>query len=522
MKHQIPVANTTTSSSVRVNAASDASIDALPNELLIEIFLCVQARQSRTWYRVLWVCKRWSSIARQSPELWSHIYFGKHASRSLLETCLRASGELPLELFFTKTALSSANFSLLEPHLARVRRMHMNDMPRDGRLHALLQHDMPTLEDLQVRITPNRPGAHAGPGLYLWEPRPGQYPVIKRLMLGRRVSFVQAFPFPTLTHLELHNCVARLTLSQFAEFLTHYPHLAELSLTRFQPETSSASTSGQLTVPPTLRRFTLEDETAYIKAFLSVFHFPANVDIHITRLIMPKEFQDNPSPALIYSLRQILPDSHRLANVSLASALEVRRSSNTSYRVLARTADSNVLELAVRVHEADSEHPLLDSYILHDLAVVFSGAPVVDFRISGIGPSTLDKWEWVEIFAAFSSVEQLTLERMFSGQRWEPQHTLIEALNLTTWSRGTEKGTKGTPVTVLPLLKSLTIVSDVAEAFDGKLSQELATLLKSRSARGSRLDEVRLVLQRGEAGRKERYIKAMQRWVNSVEVEFSR
>lgn len=498
------------------------SILRLPEEVLVEIFLLAQDPWEGPWYRLLWVCRRWSTVGRGAPILWREIEIRERPNVAFVEACLRNSQTIPIDVTFSETVDFAGSLALLAPHIGRFRRLHLAGIKdtKDAAVHRLLSETMPMLEELSLSFAASPPprldldeySPRYGEDteLFMWAPRIEQFPNLQSLSLGRAVSIQGPLPvFLTLRKLEFHDFLpAPFTLPDFARFLLQHPHLEDLSVRKYRPTLEKVR--APFALPGTLRKFSLEDNAHYAKPFLSSFYLPPDVDVS---LIRARDYMDHGDLGANFSevarnldvpgmltVTRMLPDARYLLPIlPLVSKVVVRREFESFHSIIGTTPSGNVVELSGRAPDP-AESDVRDGLkLLRDLVAIFAGAPLVEICIESHGSSKIREEDWVLALNAFPTLECLSVLGTGGGE-WDARYTLLDALQSAPpkKSRGKKKG-KGSSSTLTPALwpqlKSLTILADALHKEDEELAEELAMCLKNRADRGSRLQELRLILK---------------------------
>ena len=95
------------------------SIHYLPAELIAEIFLIrihevraycraySQTLQWNDWYNFLFVCRRWNSVAMETPLLWNFVHTG--SSMACIRTMLERSNGAALDVEASRPPSSGSN-----------------------------------------------------------------------------------------------------------------------------------------------------------------------------------------------------------------------------------------------------------------------------------------------------------------------------------------------------------------------------------------------------------------------------
>ncbi|KAI1793679.1 hypothetical protein LXA43DRAFT_1121880 [Ganoderma leucocontextum] len=529
-------------------------VNELPDKVLANIFVDVRLDSwDDSWYQLLLhVCQRWAAVARASPVLWSTVSIRKEPKAELIRLSLQLSGALPLDISFIETEKLSVSVSLISPHASRLRSVRVVRVraTRDESLAAFLCQPMPNLKDLELCFIPKmealpylafddaRPPEDLDP--FLWNPEINQSPDLHRLSLGRGVQIVGQLPvYHALRQLELHDRRAHtpFTIVTFVQFLSQNPHLEELSLRQYRP--AIVPVPAPLSLPHTIRKFSLEDNAHYVKPFLSSFHIAPTVDLYLTRALDYLDHgdvdMDDYDSETMHTVTQLLPDNRSLLPIlGIVDRVDLSREFEARYALTARTPAGTVVELTGKVHN-DAEQELREGlHVLEDITNTFRTAPLVEIRVAGHGSSVLETRHWVRALRTFTTLERVAIVDTSPDTRWDARATLLEALRMS--ERPLKKGKSGSTATdvppLAPQLQSLSFLSREWDKEDETLSKELERCLQSRKARGCQLRDLRLVLKYGwprwKSGsneqenrrRMEVYATRLQHLVANLHIEF--
>ncbi|KAI0738274.1 hypothetical protein C8Q80DRAFT_1275794 [Daedaleopsis nitida] len=470
--------------------------DLLPNELLIEVLVRIPKDARWPWDRILQTCKRWLLVGRQSATLWCEVHVHNRGHIRLLRDSLRYSVTAPVDIFFSSAMYHSTAFTLLSPHLYRVRRLQVHGVKSGNKaLAALLRREMPILEELQLQLTSDQPARMDSRGDFVpWSPELKQFPSIKRLSLGYGVHLTAPLrtALDRLTCLELRNCHTPLFLQD--------PQRAVSAAT---PASSALYVL-------------LEDKAGYTKLFLPLLDIPLHVDVHITCALRRLDYYRmrawrGDSVEYIDEIAKVLPThSQALPNIVLCTSVQAHRLSGSSYRLLGRTHAGRVIELTAEANGVDGSGMtgVRDSRIMGELVAVFSGSPVTELRFGGLDSSALDASDCVRALRAFPSLACLAIERTSSNVLVDGQSDArmptLDALCAPVARCGSDDSPGGLgdgryaeDGVVVPHLRCLIVELKVSGAA-GEFADQVAKCLEKRTACGSRLAALDLVLKLGQ------------------------
>ncbi|CCM01828.1 uncharacterized protein FIBRA_03896 [Fibroporia radiculosa] len=141
-------------------------INRLPDDVLRELFQCVQGLSSRhSWITVALVCRRWRGVAMTSPTLWNRLDFGDDLQ--LVRHCIERSANARLDIHIPNKFLDRVQDSaavlldVLLPHAHRIRRFNA-DLHTGQIFQTIFDNfSMPNLECLLLK----RPWAQFYPAI---------------------------------------------------------------------------------------------------------------------------------------------------------------------------------------------------------------------------------------------------------------------------------------------------------------------------------------------------------------------
>ncbi|RPD55224.1 hypothetical protein L227DRAFT_603650 [Lentinus tigrinus ALCF2SS1-6] len=488
------------------------AIYRLPNEILVELFRAVQESitssksacgvESRQWYRLLRVCKRWSVVARSSAVLWRVIQLTGTPDIRLLKYSLTYSGDMPVDISCTYfDAPFTALTPLIAPHAHRIRSLKLDELNiiGDQALVSLLYHDMPQLEELLLSFSldgydgedeeldpldPDQDEDEDGNPVrfpFFWFPKDTQFPRIVHLHIGRSVAFPLRFPvLPSLRQLELLRCTVLGDVSSvdFVGYLAQHPVLEELSMSGLK---LSLVDGAVLRLPVTLRKFTLEDFPLRVSAFLSkLAPLPVDLDVCLNRRLRYLEGTDPETPSTaMYSLPE---DKSVLPILTLVVTITVRQRSWDSYCIIGRTPAGATVEIA-----ADLPEDLLEPLdFLGDLRNAFGNAPVTELRIEGHEDNKLTEAQWKRTLLAFPQLRKIAVTDTSTEKGSDASISLMKALrSLSTISDDKP---------ICSHLKELELAA-MGATRDEQLVKEISETLTFRRSLGTPLESLLVYLK---------------------------
>ncbi len=478
------------------------AIERLPNEILVKIFLDVQAESSpkKPWFKLLRVCGRWSAVARVSPVLWRVIEFRDDID--LLQYSLTYSGDMLLDIRCSNVEEFGPVTSLVSRHTHRIRSLQLDLLHRisDYSLASLLYYPILALEQLHLDFDSAVHGGEEEPDPldpdvqedeegspirypFFCFPNAEQFPRLTHLSLGPCVSFSLRFPLiRTLISLELDRCVTpTILLDHFMEqFLANLPALQVLRLCRID---ISPSPGSALRFLPSVRTVKLKHFPIPIVGFLSsLAPLPSDMNVHLNRrlrYIGPDLDPESPVTAL-YSLP---PDRSVLPILDLVETVTIHQDLFENYSLFGTTPTGATVEIAAWVAE-DCPEPL--DY-LADVADAFKNAPVTELRIEGHDEPKMDEKQWARTLPVFPRLRRIAVVDTRDGE-CDARPGLLKALRIVP-SDSSE--------VLCSELQSLTLMARESRR-DADFSTEIAGCLAERSSRGSHLQDLCIILVRPE------------------------
>ncbi|EIW52531.1 uncharacterized protein TRAVEDRAFT_24040 [Trametes versicolor FP-101664 SS1] len=491
-------------------------IGRLPEDVLVQIFRDVHAlrddwEECYQWYRLLWVCQAWRAIVCDFPALWNDIKVSKDFSQSYLEASLKYSKDSPIDVSIqgTTPAQNAVVIGLLLPHVARIHILYTSGMgdADDMALRQLLSQKMPILDKISANIkTKSRPmgpynvpahtridGLHTPEEAFVWDLRPEQFPALRELYLGTGIMLLDSFPiFPALKRLELVELRhGSMDIVQFARLLAQLTELEELCIYRFRPTITNVQSP--MTLPPSLRKLSVQDNAYYTAPFLASFHIPAHVDLKIARLRDYMDLGDFPENGweLTPFVHDALPsDVGTLPIIKDVTSLEVRHYMMSTYSLRGATPAGHTVRLTGHLME-DWPREYKDLHSFLELVEVFGDADICTLFLNGNNCTEIDADDWEEALSTWPGLERITIAQTDSLTRFDARLSLLDALLPPEFAEG-EDPEDTMPV---PWLKILTITSLAFRQEDVELAEALASCLKERKDAGFPLHRLHIKLE---------------------------
>ncbi|RDX44473.1 hypothetical protein OH76DRAFT_1409052 [Lentinus brumalis] len=390
------------STTAALNALSP--VNRLPDELLIDVFLHVQAA-TRSWPRILVICRRWRTVAHTSARLWSRLDVGTRTPHARITASLKYSGDLPLDVTFDRNVKVSAILDELTPHISRVRALCFVEVSRDevSSVETFLRNRMPSLRTLHVRFDPYDEDSEYDSDsdfdereeemAFCFAPVSGQFPSLEELVLRAVGLRAASAAFPLLKVLQLSDCNdEEMSLQSFVSMLSGLHGLRSLSMRRYH---STRDDGPPQSLPQSLHTLTLEDEEEWTCTYVERLVLPPNLSrLSVSRDAVP----DSPAEGLL-STRAIsacipqFPDHPESVRVLLDAVQSVRIDLRDAFNRVSvvGTAGTHTISLAAVARRRCIMRP----NPADELVELFSCAQVKDIQIFGIDDeheTTEDDW----------------------------------------------------------------------------------------------------------------------------------
>ena len=413
-------------------------IDSLPNELLSEIFSLVQTGwETRSWYRVLWVCRRWSAVGRAAACLWCNFTIRSRLNRPFIVASLKYSGNSPLTIILDEPRNLQEDLAkvlyLFSFHIHRIRSFSINTRElvaaSDSVQATSVCFPFPSLETFE-EYRGYFPPLH---DRLIWKPDGSDYPHLRNLILGGSIT-IEVAPtvvFPSLRKLELsYSSNPAFTFRSFMEFLSRHPHLEEFGF--FQYDLALDIPFANLMFPPTIRSFSLASHSKnYIKAFMSSFtHIPAHVSLSISHRY-PEFEMESATDSTVSSIHMLpAPPQRHLHTLTRVTSIEITGDMVAVWTLVGRALPGDTDSLVE--FEVDDPWCRPNSFPapreLVTATQIFKGSPVTDIRLTGNIVGAVPKAEWIVLFDAFPLLEHVAIEEVVFKHHEDAREGLLEAL----------------------------------------------------------------------------------------------
>ncbi|TFK81745.1 hypothetical protein K466DRAFT_531380 [Polyporus arcularius HHB13444] len=317
-----------------------APVNRLPNEILLEIFLAVQAGTeegtSPDWPAVLLVCRHWFAVAATAPHLWRELVVSK--SLNLLRTGLVRSKGLTIGVSVIKRDAVPEAATTILPHLHRLHSLSISSIHQRHKVHvaSLLQHPMPVLERLDAIIEqPTSWVVNAeNPSLGIRRmPLPvAKFPKLRSLTVEK----IAIPPGPDAVYNQLsvlHLWGPQIrNYAMFVDILRSCPNVEDLGLELGQ---GGVDPNMEKVVLPRLRTVQLRGWRWFLRDILQTIVIPATVDMSI-------ELGGPEDDAVLreQSISAILPPDYQTVLPIFSSVTEVHAQARASEDVLVAYAPS--------------------------------------------------------------------------------------------------------------------------------------------------------------------------------------
>ena len=466
------------------------TVDSLPDELLCEIFSLVQTDDiARSWYRVLWVCRRWSAVGRAAACLWCEITTRFRLNRSFIVASLEYSQNSPLTITLDEMANLQELLPLFSLHVHRIRSFSISGeliTANDSALATFLSHPFPSLETFEEEseVLDDFPPPQ---DVLIWQPDASGCPRLRDLIVGGSMS-IKVAPttvFPALRRLALRdNRSPSFTLESFTQFLSLHMHIERLELDQYNLAVDGPFATR--TFPPTIRHFSFYGGgTNHVKHFLASFtHIPAHASFVISHKF--DEHETGTAADITAFAARMFPNPpqrhlHTLSRVT-SVALETNLFEGWTLAGRALPGDDMPLVELMAHYDLLPFSGFLPSRHLAGIAQIFHCDVIRDVRLTSF-VGALPKAEWVALFDACPLLEHVAIEDVVIEDDDDAREGLFEALQ--------EPPRGGEPR--WPRLRRFTVVcQDYTEPFISLLPRALQV----RAEQGAKVDLLRLFILR--------------------------
>ncbi|KZT67775.1 hypothetical protein DAEQUDRAFT_728773 [Daedalea quercina L-15889] len=507
---------------LRISRNSSARVNRLPDELFAEIFWyiaqadpCHRRRLSEitglpTLIPVTHVCKHWRSMALENARLWAtllvegfstpgYISLGAIRSTALMAEYLRRSKSHPLSI--TTMPLSEdcvVDFAdILQPHIHRIKRLHIRTGTEFAMLFVLLQLQMaaPHLEELSLEVSHSTEIQHSY--LEYWDTILfcGQTPSLRSLSLSQVSIPLGVLWLRGLRHLTLnaHN----MHMNAFLDALEKCPSLEALIILDDRPSAPLPGTStirGRVVSLPTLRSLTITLQSPFtIGHFLAHIRLPGMTRITINTRIHHLSISGSVRWAL-------LPPVGRdfIHTISSLRTLQVLMHSNNHMslrgytRVFDLTGAPNIFTFAAQPELTMDLHCSSPACLLAWLVAEHTGGlPIgaIDTLLMGYSELVISREEWAGFLRSMHGLRSLYL----AGTAEASLRSCLHALG----ARETDEHSGPVLGSSVPLLVQLQRLIIVEDGFDSNpsLRAALETAVQCLCADGAlqRLDLVEVM-----------------------------
>ena len=474
-------------------------IHSLFDDILSEIFIEIRSDiWVRDWYKVLWVCRRWSAIGRTTPMLWKDIVVTREPNIHFVETSLKNSGSCSLDVKLSNMQDLSRTLSLFSAHLFRLRRLTIDGVhnTKESALRALLRQKLPSLEELELSLT--SPVGNlmlnlsllygSSEDIFVWEPHIPNYPRLVHLSLGPGVCLPRLLPvFHAVRKLEFSEHCFRpgFTLCAFLHYIEQCHNLKELILENSRLALKPASR--RFTFPASLSIFDIVDEAVYIRSFLASFLVvPPHVRLSLMRLPDSSIFDPRNTPDTY--IRRMLPGGNpeewagHIPALVRTTSVEIAGLEDTMYMLIGRVLPRSEPPLVTLTGSLPAGRDILNIRYFDDVMNIFSGAALVELRITAYQRTFFALQGWERILDAYD-FEHIAVEASNWEGVFDARIPLLEALRCNKWTK----------------LRKLTLETSPEKndyEYEVELFRErLANCLQFRMKSGVKVDELHLVVR---------------------------
>ncbi|KAI0367088.1 hypothetical protein BV20DRAFT_1114929 [Pilatotrama ljubarskyi] len=449
----------TLSTNALINAC--ASINRLPNEILVEIMIWVQIAYAGPdhlrWLTLLHVCRHWFVVASTTSKMWRILYGGD--CLNYFRTALVRSRDSPIAVMVGNPRAVPEVIELLFPHAHRVQHLWIFAVgrPDSPRLVALLQNRMPVLETLSVSI-----------GKTIFDPSEEVVDLpLERFPRLRHLSVSGLYTPPSTLFRQLKvlhlvgwlGLIPELKLDSFTQILRECVDVEELTIRDVlcrDHDTPQQYTNFARIAVSKLRCLHMATEAGIIKHFLSVLAIPPATHVSIE---IPVN-SDVPQEELTLGLQAVMPDDR--SGLSLLPHLKtatVRAFDDQRVLVAAQSAsglDGGTQPGGLTVTLANPDGlPDVESIVLDDFVGICRDSPLEELRIK-MEADKVGHVNWRVVFAHFPKLKSLSV---FGSGMEDHAYKVFRGLNPEV----APDGTRDQDRLVCPELRSVRI-----EGFDGR------------------------------------------------------
>ncbi|RDX40087.1 hypothetical protein OH76DRAFT_460313 [Lentinus brumalis] len=468
-------------------------VNALPDELLVQIFAFFRAAVDREWQlagewmKIQGVCRRWRQIAISTPMFWRAIKVYK--KREWLSLSLLRSARTSVDITFLHPSFPPTAAMVLLSHASRIRRLVIQSANAawNAVLIKLFSFPTPSLEILRVL----QRNAHDDLGI-----RGDRLPGLKDLALERYVVPGDKTLFANLRTLVLDSCIFGASWPQpFLNLLKTAGHLEKLTLKKCL--TSSAglyleAPRAERVVLTSLRTFRISgDSSSMTAAFLNSLQVP-----NISHAEIECDTFANDTFRVTDTIASALPADVKAVLPMWTAVNSVRVTAEDDYfEVLARTAAGQTIHVSLMSSLSTLLWGSSFGRLIADCARLFANSPIRHLDLEGnhalVGVDT-----WRDVFGQFTELETLTLCGSHCG-------------SLDTLWKGLASAPDGH--ICCPRLARIATEEGMEICFSDFLLGSLFETLRKRQAGGARLGLLDVRLQRyGDHGvRLEEHTRAL-------------
>ncbi|GBE78711.1 hypothetical protein SCP_0116020 [Sparassis crispa] len=277
MKRERAIANAATRYIAHPRAIlnSQVPVNALPNELLAEIFVDVQREDlSLSCLQMTGVCRHWRALATATAALWTNIDLSWHPA------CVRhffeLSADMPVDVYSMSELEVDDVVEMISPYTHRIRGFvyGLGDEEADNvsEMITSLGSVLPNLQTLELDSPDDS-----------LEPFGGHFPLLRSLKTtGFSFWFISGM-LVNLVELEINEVPTRPEMMKLLQGLAACPCLERLSLSSSLPQqdmNAQASLVGPVSLPR-LKLFDIFDDVMYIARFCAYLALPAGTCVSL-------------------------------------------------------------------------------------------------------------------------------------------------------------------------------------------------------------------------------------------------
>ncbi len=412
------------------------SIDKLPNELLVRIFLEFRdvtegplwAHRSRVghtdsfhmgWQGLMLICRHWRDVLVSTLAFWQKVHVRMDGRNAWTKLCLTRSASASVDVCADPDLRREFSLAILYPHAHRFRSFRFSTIycPRLlTTLPHLFGHGMPLLEDLYF-VAHRLITSMEHIDIQLTSQR---FPRLQTLSLSGILSPQDVSLYAQLRTLSLSSCSHSLSFDRFLDVLAASAQLEELSLTAALHLFSDDWVRGEA-VPrrapisfPRLRELRLEEHgIVRTSSFLAHLHLRPAVSLRIEGTFKETDYVSD-SPDTVNSISAMLPHNHNVTLPALSVATTVNVEVwGDEYKISCGTPRTDTKKdipnaIFMLTTSGGRGWDCFMAQGLDDLIISFGQSPITHLNVDGDHTyGTVDAW--ARVFETFHLLQALNV-----------------------------------------------------------------------------------------------------------------